>query len=202
MVKIYTKTGDLGKTRLVGGSECSKATTRIEAYGAVDELNSYIGVAIRESEKGVESLGIMELKNPTAHPKMIELANNLRRIQNELFNVGSQLACEKEDTRKMLPGIKPEFVSKLESEIDVMTVNLDELKEFILPGGSTAASHLHVARTICRRSERQVVRLIEEGHEEMLICMQYLNRLSDYLFTAARFANANLGQPDQKWQKT
>lgn len=202
MVKIYTKTGDLGKTRLVGGSECSKATTRIEAYGAVDELNSYLGVAVRETEKGVESLGLLELKNPTAHPKMMELANNLRRIQNELFNVGSQLACEKEETRKMLPGIRLEFIAKLEDEIDQMTEALEDLKEFILPGGSTSASHLHVARTICRRSERQVVRLIEEGHEEMIICMQYLNRLSDYLFTAARYANHNLQQPDQKWQKS
>lgn len=201
MAKIYTKTGDLGKTRLVGGSECSKATTRIEAYGAVDELNSYIGVAIRETEKGVENLGLLELKNPTAHPRMMELANNLRRVQNELFNVGSQLACEKEDTRKMLPPVSSDFIAKLEKEIDVMTESLEPLKEFILPGGATSASHLHVARTICRRSERQIVRLIEEGHPEMLSCMQYLNRLSDYLFTAARFANHCLQQPDQKWQK-
>jgi cob(I)alamin adenosyltransferase len=187
-MKIYTKTGDKGTTKLVDGRECSKASLRVETYGAVDELNSVLGLCISE-------LNRTSVKDPTGE---------LQKIQNHLFNIGSHLACEKEETRQMLPVIDEAWIGDLEKSIDQMTSPLSELKNFILPGGSSAASFLHLGRTVCRRAERMVVRLIEEGtqNEETLRSLRYLNRLSDYLFVAARFVNQNLGIPDQIWQKS
>lgn len=189
--KIYTKTGDQGMTRLVDGRECSKASLRVESYGAVDELNSTLGLAI-SSLKSVNKTG-------TSH-----LLLELERIQNQLFNLGSHLACEKEETRKMLPSLEEAWITEIEASIDRMTGELPPLKNFILPGGSESASYLHLARTICRRAEREVVRLLEEGHKEVenQRSLRYLNRLSDYLFVAARWTNQSLQVPDQIWKKS
>jgi len=189
--KIYTKTGDKGLTRLVDGRECSKASTRVECYGSVDELNSVLGIALNSLiSKAKETLP--------------QLTHELEAIQNQLFNLGSHLACEKQETRKMLPPLEETWIETLEHSIDHMTAALPPLKDFILPGGSESASYLHLARTVCRRAERGVVRILEEGHQEVenQRALRYLNRLSDYLFVAARFTNQTLQYPDQIWKKS
>ena len=183
-MKIYTKTGDQGKTRLIGGAQVSKSDPRIEAYGSVDELNSCLGLAL-------------------THPVPEKLKRELQRIQSELFNVGSQLACEDPEIGKKLPMISNVHISTLESEIDEMSSTLPELKNFIMPGGSPLGATLHLARTICRRAERLTAHLLElksgatETHE---LCLIYLNRLSDYLFTAARWSNHQSGAPEILWK--
>lgn len=184
--KIYTKTGDQGTTRLVDGSCVEKFNPRVEAYGTVDELNSYLGI-VRSS-----------LQN---HITLNDLDATLEKIQNELFNIGSLLATEKEEVFKMLPQIMASQIQFIESEIDRMTVCLPELRNFILPGGHPVSAHLHVARTICRRSERRSAEIAmkDDRYKETL---QYLNRLSDYLFTAARWANIKSGGQDVLWKKT
>jgi cob(I)alamin adenosyltransferase len=198
--KIYTKTGDKGLTRLVDGRECSKSSLRVESYGTVDELNSSLGLVL------------MALKK-TGSNSVSNLAQEIEVIQNKLFNVGSHLACEKPETRKMLPEFDEGWIGSLEKSIDQMTAQLPPLREFILPGGSEPAAFLHLARTVCRRAERLVVRVLEEkpeskqnstvaeNHPEDHRALRYLNRLSDYLFVAARFANSLLGSPDQVWKK-
>lgn len=188
--KIYTKTGDQGTTRLVDGRECSKASLRVETYGTVDELNSTLGLTLSSLSKDGKS-------------HLPQLFQELERFQNQLFTVGSHLACEKEETRKMLPTFDEVWVSEIEKSIDLMTAELPPLKNFILPGGSEAASYLHLARTVCRRAERMVVRVLEEGNQEAenQRALRYLNRLSDYLFVAARFTNQTLKIPDQIWKK-
>lgn len=189
-MKIYTKKGDQGLTRLVDGRECSKASLRVESYGAVDELNSTLGLVLQSlrssGNSGLTTLGLQ-----------------IEGIQNQLFTVGCHLACEKEETRKMLPQFEESWITDIEQTIDQMTSALPELKDFILPGGSQAASFLHLSRTVCRRAERCVVALIEKGHheEENHRALRYLNRLSDHLFVAARFANQELKIQDQVWKK-
>jgi cob(I)alamin adenosyltransferase len=188
-MKIYTKTGDKGSTRLVDGRECSKSDLRVETYGTVDELNSVLGVALAQiqSQTSLKSLG-----------------DELWVLQNQLFTVGSHLACGKEETRKLLPEFSESWIADLEKQIDAHTEKLPPLKQFILPGGTLASAELHLARTVCRRAERMVVRLIEDekdGAEILQTALRYLNRLSDYLFTAARTANRLQNVPDQEWQK-
>jgi cob(I)alamin adenosyltransferase len=193
-MKIYTKTGDQGKTRLIGGECVDKYNPRVECYGTVDELNSHIGLAIQwlENEKPLQ-------------PLLAELL----KIQHELFNLGSLLACEKSEQIPLLPAISMDHVNKLENSIDQMTLPLPALKNFILPGGSLPAAQLHIARTVCRRAERLSVELIGVLRENLSpvelenleVCLIYLNRLSDYLFTAARFTNLRTGRIDQIWQK-
>lgn len=192
-MKIYTRKGDSGQTRLIGGTSISKAAPRLEAYGTVDEFNSFLGLAITEAR---------------AHSGPGPLIEPLIRIQNELFIVGGFLACEKAEMIATLPGLPKDAVTRLEQEIDGMTAPLPPLKEFILPGGSILACHLHAARTICRRAERRVIELVEEilgeGHSvppEYSAIVIYLNRLSDYLFTAARYANHLLKIEDHTWKK-
>lgn len=189
-MKIYTKTGDLGTTHLVDGRECSKANLRVETYGTVDELNSVLGMTLSQ------------LKIQPAEP-LKALSEQIERIQNQLFNIGSHLACEKEEVRARLPAFEENWVMELEKSIDLMTEGLPPLVNFILPGGAASASCCHLARTTCRRAERMVVRLIEAGQSEPenLRALKYLNRLSDYLFVAARFINHSLGVPDQIWKK-
>ena len=189
-MKIYTKKGDSGSTQLVGGTPIFKSHPRLEAYGTVDELNSQLGLCLLQLE---------EL--PTIRQSVL-------RFQNELFNLGSLLACDNPEWIKNLPPITENMIAKAELEIDEMTASLPELKNFILPGGSTAAAHLHIARTICRRAERATVLLqdvlqIEEQpeSEEIKMAIKYLNRLSDWFFVAARFANYKLEIKDQLWQK-
>jgi cob(I)alamin adenosyltransferase len=168
-LKIYTKTGDAGKTALIGGTKVPKSHVRIESYGTVDELNSYIG--------------LVNDYLPEEHTKTL-----LKEIQDRLFTIGSSLACdpEKEPLMKM-PDLKEADVTLLESEIDKMNEVLPIMKNFILPGGHVAVSTAHVARCVCRRAERICVQMQQEGMYIDGLVIKYLNRLSDYLFVLARY---------------
>ncbi len=183
-MKIYTKTGDLGQTKLLGGTEVPKSDLRLEAYGTVDELNSWLGLIRSELTQKQSS--------------SFDLA--FREIQNQLFVVGSHLACEDEGFKKHLPLFDPKHIQTLETNIDQMTAQLSELKNFILPGSHKVASQLHIARTVCRRAERIIsaLNLEQKIAPEFII---YINRLSDYLFVCARFANHLEGCKDELWQK-
>lgn len=183
-VKIYTKTGDRGETSLVDGTRVKKSHPRVEAYGTVDELNSVLGVCIALAHK--ESL----IANDS-HFKTLE------KIQNTLFNLGSRLACEKESVRAKLPQVSDLDITEIENSIDHMTQILPVLKEFILPGGHPVSAFVQQARTICRRAERHVLEL----DQVEAIDLKYLNRLSDHLFTLARYVNHLVGAPELKWQK-
>ena len=183
--KIYTKTGDKGTTRLVDGSCVEKFNPRVEAYGTIDELNSYLGVV--RTNFGIQIF--------------TELDHTLEKIQNELFNIGSLLATEKDAVFKMLPGITDKHVEFLETIIDQMTEELPELRNFILPAGHPSSAHLHVARTLCRRAERRCAE-IATLDDRYAMTLQYLNRLSDFLFVAARWANLKMGYSDVVWKKT
>lgn len=184
-MKIYTRKGDQGQTRLVGGRTVSKTDLRIESYGSVDELNSVLGLCRSE----------LESKAPLS-----TLSDELAAIQNELFCVGSLLGCEDTTLRASLPALPANATFRLEESIDRMSAELPPLKQFVLPGGTMAASFLHLARTVCRRAERHTVKL-HATHPEHEPELMYLNRLSDYLFTAARFANLKEGVADQPWVK-
>ncbi len=181
LTRIYTRTGDGGQTRLAGGQSISKTHARIEAYGTVDELNAFIGLTL-EAASGV----------PELNPRLV-------RIQNELFDLGAQLAVLPEDRRPNTPVIGTEHIQQLEKEIDEMNRDLTPLKSFVLPGGSELLARLHIARTVCRRAERAVVRL---GELEVLDGTEipYLNRLSDWLFVAARFAAHHTGMAERLWE--
>lgn len=180
ITKVYTKTGDKGDTSLGGGQRVPKDSLRIEAYGTVDELNSYIGVAL---SSGLNS----------------EIEKELKIIQNELFHLGSDLCFTEEDKIKFsIPLIQEIHVTKLEKIMDKYSEELSPLENFILPGGTVGASHLHVARTICRRAERETITLSKnEGIGEFVI--KYLNRLSDTLFVMARYENFKKNYTDIYW---
>jgi cob(I)alamin adenosyltransferase len=179
--RIYTRTGDAGDTGLVGGDRVSKADPRVEAYGAVDELNATLGLARLHA---------------AADP---ELHAMLGRIQNELFDLGADLATPLEPAPDWTPlRIVPAQVERLEAEIDAMNSQLAPLDSFILPGGSPLAAHLHLARTVARRAEREAVRARAAGIGLNPDALTYLNRLSDHLFCAARRANDD-GAGDVKW---
>lgn len=184
--KIYTRTGDKGTTRLVDGSCVEKFNPRVEAYGTVDELNSSLGV-VRASVKSLP-----EIKN---------LDTALEKVQNELFNIGSLLATEKDEVFKLLPPITEEQIHFIEKQIDEMSIELPELHNFILPAGHPIAAALHVSRTCCRRSERRSAEIAVKD-ERYVPTLQYLNRLSDYLFVAARWVNFKTGINDVLWKKT
>jgi len=179
-MKIYTKTGDKGETGLFGGERVPKDTPRIEAYGDVDELNSLLGVirALRPNKR---------------------IDRTLLGIQNDLFIVGADLATRKATKRSIVPQIAPSHVAVLEKAIDSLQLSLPPLKTFILPGGTAAASHLHYARTVCRRAERSAVRLSHVEHINANV-VAYLNRLSDLLFVLARYANQLEKQRETKWE--
>jgi cob(I)alamin adenosyltransferase len=178
--RIYTKTGDKGETSLIGGTRVPKHHLRIEAYGTVDELNSYIGLIIDSYQQKANS-------------------KVLYQVQDRLFTIGSMLATEDAETRMKIPGLKEDDVVLLENEIDKMDLTLPELKSFILPGGTVVASQMHVARCICRRAERMVVHLSAESAVDALI-IRYLNRLSDYLFTFARKVVHESGASEIEWK--
>ncbi|MBP6455662.1 MAG: cob(I)yrinic acid a,c-diamide adenosyltransferase [Chitinophagaceae bacterium] len=166
--KIYTKTGDTGKTSLIGGTRVSKNHIQLEAYGTVDELNSWIG----------------HLADISINKNNVLL---LKEIQNQLFTIGSILACDTEKDIKMnLPVFNIVEIQKLENAIDVMETSLPALKNFVLPGGNAQSSLFHIARCVCRRCERICVALQENITSDYAAIIQYLNRLSDYLFVAAR----------------
>lgn len=179
-MKIYTKTGDKGQTSLLGGTRISKADSRIEAYGTIDELNSYIGLvrdqAVNESRKDI-----------------------LKEIQDRLFTIGSHLAVDRTKTTKKVPDLLLSDVELLEKEMDSMDVTLPELRFFVLPGGHQAVSFCHVARTVCRRAERLVVAFAEEVEVEEII-ITYLNRLSDYLFVLSRKMAHELQVEEISWK--
>ena len=185
-MKIYTKTGDKGTTALFGGTRVSKHHIRIESYGTVDELNSYIGL-IRDQKIDQESEEV------------------LIKIQNELFTLGAMLATppEKETLkngkeRLNIPKIGDDMIAFLENQIDLMNQNLPPMTNFILPGGHQTVSFCHVARCVCRRAERLSVALSEQEKIENSIIM-YLNRLSDYLFVLARKLSKDLSAQEVKW---
>jgi cob(I)alamin adenosyltransferase len=180
ITRVYTRTGDDGTTGLGGGQRVAKDSPRIETYGTVDELSSAIGVAV--------ALGLT--------PK---LAETLARIQNELFNVGSDLCILEEDKAKMpVPVVEARHVEALERFMDELAEELSPLENFILPGGTPGAAQLHVARTVCRRAERLAVTLAREEPVGPFV-VRYLNRLSDALFVMARYENFKSGAPDVLW---
>lgn len=176
-MKIYTRTGDKGETSLFGGARVAKNDARIEAYGTVDELNSFLGVA-------------------RASWPSSEIDPQLATIQADLFDIGAHLASP---GTSRFPGVETARIEELEHAIDAMESELAPLKNFILPGGSVAAAHLHVARTVCRRAERLVVALGDDSAATQST-VAYLNRLSDWLFVAARFANLRHGVSDVEWR--
>lgn len=180
--KIYTKTGDKGTTSLIGGTKVSKNDIRIETYGTIDELNSWIG-------------------NINDQLQDEEFKAELKEIQDRLFTIGSALATDGEKEPKMkLPDLHSSDIAFLESRIDAMTVALPPMKSFILPGGHPVVSSIHIVRCVCRRAERLAVNM--QGHnlfvEEKII--QYLNRLSDYLFTLARYVAQKRAVEEVPWK--
>lgn len=179
-MKIYTKTGDDGTTGLIGGSRVKKYNLRLEAYGTVDELNSYIGL--------VRSYYDEEKANAV-----------LEKVQNKLFVIGANLASEasNEMIRKQLP-CREEDIVLLEKEMDRMIQTLPPLTNFILPGGCKASSFCHVARTVCRRAERRIVELAEKEVVDLML-IKYINRLSDYLFVLSRQISTDLNAPEILW---
>ena len=178
--KIYTKTGDKGLTGLIGGTRIPKFDIRIEAYGTVDELNSYVGLirdqAIDENSRTV-----------------------LIEIQDRLFTIGSLLAADPDKNKMTLPQISEPDIELLEKEIDAMNEHLPEMKFFLLPGGHTTVSFCHIARCVCRRAERCVLRLNEE-HQVNELTYKYLNRLSDYLFVLSRKLVADHHAIETPWK--
>jgi cob(I)alamin adenosyltransferase len=177
--KIYTKTGDLGETSLLGGTRVSKSHERVEAYGTIDELNSFLGL-LRDQQIG-------------DHYKSI-----LLRIQENLFVAEAMVAADPELSHKTLPTLKDEEILLLENEIDEMNKSLEELSRFILPGGYAPSSLCHICRTVCRRAERAVIRLSATKPADEII-IRYLNRLSDYLFVLARKTAKDAGAEDTLW---
>ncbi len=181
-LKIYTRTGDKGTTSLIGGTKVPKSHLRIEAYGTVDELNSYVGLC-RDLLTNEQSRSV------------------LQEVQDRLFTIGSSLACDPVKEPKMkIPDLREEDVVLLEKEIDSMNETIPAMKSFILPGGHSTVSHLHIARCICRRAERCCVRLEMESAELDQVIIKYLNRLSDYLFVLARFTSHQLKAVEIPWK--
>jgi cob(I)alamin adenosyltransferase len=178
--KIYTKTGDKGQTSLIGGTRVPKHHIRIEAYGTVDELNSYIGL-IRDQHIDEHSTEI------------------LLEIQDRLFTIGSSLASDPEKSKMKIPDLKEEDVILLENEMDKMDEVLPEMKSFVLPGGHTTVSYCHIARCVCRRAERLTIHLSESDFVATLV-IKYLNRLSDYLFVLSRKLSQDLNAKEIPWK--
>lgn len=177
-MKIYTKTGDSGTTSLLGGQRVSKADPRIDAYGTVDELNSWMGL-LRDHEED-ETQKVF-----------------LAKIQEKLFTLGSRLAADPNETRFPLPKITEKDITVLEQAMDRMDEELPPLKNFILPGGHPVVSTCHLARTTCRRAERRLAELANEPAYQILL--RYLNRLSDYLFVLARYLAKKHNAPETPW---
>jgi cob(I)alamin adenosyltransferase len=182
--RIYTKRGDTGNTSLVGGQRVPKDAPRIEAYGTVDELNSFVGMA-----------AVSCSENASLAP----LGKILLRVQHELFNLGSILATEPQDVHPKQPRVTEAEVKRLEHEIDAMNEGLGTLRSFVLPGGTRVNAELHVCRTVCRRAERLLVGFARDA-DVPPEAIQYLNRLSDALFVWSRWANHALGAPEVLWE--
>ncbi|HMI78515.1 MAG TPA: cob(I)yrinic acid a,c-diamide adenosyltransferase [Ferruginibacter sp.] len=181
-IKIYTKTGDLGKTALIGGTKVPKSNIRIEAYGTIDELNSFIGLT-------------------ADHLTHQNSKNILKEIQDRLFTIGSSLACDPDKEPLMkIPDLKETDITLLEREIDKMNDELTPMKFFIIPGGHAAISTAHVTRCVCRRAERICVNMQENSLFVDPLVIKYLNRLSDYLFVLARYIGHLLNVKDIPWK--
>jgi cob(I)alamin adenosyltransferase len=182
-MKIYTKTGDRGTTSLIGGTKVIKSHFRIEAYGTIDELNSHIGLC---RDLIIDSV----------------IKEFLKEVQDRLFTIGSALACDPDkETSLKIPDLKDSDISILETEIDRMDNALEPLQAFILPGGHATVSHIHIARCVCRRSERLIVDLLntdEQQHDSLII--KYINRLSDYLFVLSRYMAKELEAEEIAWK--
>jgi cob(I)alamin adenosyltransferase len=180
-LKIYTKTGDKGKTSLIGGTKVPKSNIRIEAYGTIDELNSFLGLLSANSND--------------------DQVIFLKVIQDRLFTIGSSLACDPDKEPKMkIPDLKESDVGQLEKEIDRMNAILPEMKNFILPGGHSAVATAHIVRCVCRRAERCCVNMQEQGLFVEPLIIKYLNRLSDYLFVLARYTGHLLKVEEITWK--
>lgn len=177
-MKIYTKTGDSGTTSLFGGKRVSKDDVRIDAYGTVDELNSFIGLLNSSFNEATQNYFLSE-------------------VQKRLFTIGSNLASDPEK-RMITPDIKDDDIHTLENAMDTMDQLLEPLKNFILPGGDTAVAYAHVCRTVCRRAERKVITLNQESQVDPKIII-YLNRLSDYFFVLSRYIAHSKGIPEIPW---
>lgn len=181
-IKIYTKTGDSGKTSLIGGTKVSKSHIRIDSYGTVDELNSFIGLLSDYSDNE-------------------QIKKNLKEIQDRLFTIGSSLACDPDkESGLKIPDLKESDVQFLENEIDKMNEELPAMKNFILPGGHPAVSTAHIARCVCRRAERICVAMKEDDLFIEPLVIKYLNRLSDYLFVLGRYLGHILNVPEIPWK--
>ena len=183
--KVYTRTGDAGKTRLIGGEKRWKDDARVEAYGTVDELNSEIGLC-------------RELLKEQKQDQFSLLIRFLKSVQNELFNLGSQLAVAEYSDSENLPHLSGDAISKLESEIDTVNETLLELTSFVLPGGSVINAQFHMARNVCRRAERRTITL-SRNDTVVPENIQYLNRLSDALFVWSRWVSHILGDTENLW---
>src|SRR5438874_8827278 len=186
--RIYTKRGDAGETSLVGGQRLPKDALRIEAYGTVDELNAFVGAACLTAE---------ELSG--AHPAMIQMAVILKRVQHELFNLGSILATRPEDVHPKQPRVTAAEIQLLETEIDRMNAGLPALRSFVLPGGCRPNVELHLCRTVCRRAERICVSLARQEAVPPE-AIRYLNRLSDAFFVWSRWVSRQLGAAEVLWE--
>jgi cob(I)alamin adenosyltransferase len=181
-LKIYTKTGDKGTTSLIGGTKVPKSHLRIEAYGTVDELVSYIGLC-----------------KDLVHDKISQAT--LQEVQDRLFTLNASLACDPEKGSKLrIPDLKDTDITFLEQEMDRMNEIVPEMKSFILPGGHATVSHLHIGRCVCRRAERCCVRMQQESLEVEPVIIIYLNRLSDYLFVLARYIGHQLQVAEIPWK--
>lgn len=180
-MKVYTKKGDKGKTSLLGGTRVSKADVRIESYGTIDELNSYLGL----------------LRDHLENAKIDQ--NRILDIQEILFSIGAHLANDPENSKFSPPQLNLHHIENLEKWIDGMDSELEPMKNFILPGGNIKVSHCHVARCICRRAERAVVRLNDYAEVEGFI-IKYLNRLSDYLFVLSRKISKEFNAKEIPWK--
>ena len=181
--RVYTRGGDQGQTSLIGGERVSKASPRLDCYGTVDELNATIGLVLEALETSQASAFLTPI---------------LRRVQNELFNLGAELATADAETRAKLPRIEQRHVDALERDIDAVNDELPPLKSFVLPGGGWPSAYLHLARTVCRRGERLVVELASR-EDVGALGVQYLNRLSDALFVWGRWCVLKDGKPEPLW---
>ena len=186
--RIYTKTGDKGETSLAGGQRLPKDALRIEAYGTVDELNAFVGAACLTAE------GLV-----AGYQNIVQMALILKRVQHELFNLGSILATKPEDVHPKQPRITEAEIELLESEIDQMNADLPALRSLVLPGGCRLNVELHLCRTVCRRAERICVALARQ-EEVPVEAIRYLNRLSDAFFVWSRWASHELSAPEILWE--
>jgi cob(I)alamin adenosyltransferase len=183
-MKIYTRKGDRGRTKLFGGDEVAKGDTRVEAYGTLDELNAALGVALSLDPDDTLGMG------------------GLAAVQEDLLVIGSRLAAARPDramARGAIPVLPDGRVAELEAWIDSLDAELPSLDAFVVPGGSPAGAHLHLARTVCRRAERIMSTLLDEQPDLSQRILPYINRLSDVLFTLARYANRRAGKTEAPW---